>query len=186
MKHRIQIIFGVLILSLSISTIHAQTNWRQKVAAELPLLGHRNWIVVVDSAYPLQTSAGIEVLETGEDQLAVADYVLGTIRASRHVRPLAHIDAELKFVPESEAPGVERYRAELKKRLQGIPTDYVLHQDLINLLNKTGESFHVLVLKSNMTIPYTSLFLQLDCKYWGADSEAKLREVMKAASSATH
>ena len=26
-----------------------------------------------------------------------------------------------------------------------------------------------------MTIPYTSVFLQLDCKYWSADAEQRLR-----------
>lgn len=30
--------------------------WQSKVTEILPLLGHRNWILIVDSAYPLQTS----------------------------------------------------------------------------------------------------------------------------------
>jgi hypothetical protein len=82
-------------------------------------------------------------------------------------------------VPESEAPGVEQYRKELKSRLADIPVDSILHQSLIDRLNETGKSFHVLVLKTNMTIPYTSIFVQLDCRYWSAESEAKLRKVMK-------
>lgn len=161
----------------------AQTGWQQKVNERLPLMGHRNWIVIVDSAYPLQTSVGIETIDTGADYLTVLDYVLGAIRESKHVRSLAHTDAELQFVPESEAPGVNRYREQLKQRLAGIPTDAVLHQRLIDQLNKTGNSFHVLVLKTSMTIPYTSVFLQLDCKYWGAESETRLREKMKAAGN---
>jgi hypothetical protein len=32
-----------------------------------------------------------------------------------------------------------------------------------------------------MTIPYTSLFIRLDCKYWSADQEANLRKKMKDA-----
>lgn len=169
-------IFGVI---LGLTDIQAQAGWQQKLKEELPLMGHRNWIAIVDSAYPLQTSAGIEVIETGQDQLAVIDYVLTAIRESRHVRPLAHTDKELGWVPESEAPGVDQYRALLKQRLQGIPTDSVPHQELIDRLNKTSQSFHVLVLKTSLAIPYTSVFLQLDCKYWSADSEAKLREKMK-------
>ncbi|MCL2658926.1 MAG: hypothetical protein FWD64_00205 [Acidobacteriaceae bacterium] len=184
MKRWTQIVLGILAITVGLTACPAQTGWQQKVKDELPLLGHRNWIVVVDSAYPLQTSAGIEVVDTGQDQLAVVDYVLAAIQESKHVRALAHTDAELAYVPESEAPGVERYRTQLKQRLQGIPTDSVLHQELIDRLNKTGESFHVLVLKTNMTVPYTSLFLQLDCKYWGADSEARLRETMKKAERA--
>lgn len=163
---------------------HTQSAWRQRVTGELPLMGHRNWIVIVDSAYPLQSSPGIETIDTGEDQLAVLDYVLAAVRGSRHVRALAHTDRELEYVPESEAPGVTRYREQLRERLRDIPADAVLHQSLIDSLNRTGAGFHVLVLKTSMTIPYTSVFLELDCRYWGADSEARLRERMRAEAPA--
>lgn len=163
--------------------VQAQENWQQKVQQELPLLGHRNWIVIVDSAYPLQSSPGIETLDTGEDQLTVLDTVLNALKTSKHVRPLVHTDAELAFVREKQAPGVDRYRSELKQRLNGIPSDSILHQKLIDQLGDTSKSFHVLVLKSQMTIPYTSVFLQLDCRYWGAEDEAGLRAEMKTAAS---
>jgi hypothetical protein len=29
-----------------------------------------------------------------------------------------------------------------------------------------------------MTMPYTSVFLQLDCAYWGPEAEQKLRAAM--------
>jgi hypothetical protein len=32
-----------------------------------------------------------------------------------------------------------------------------------------------------MAMPYTSVFLQLDCKYWGLEDEQKLRQAMKAS-----
>lgn len=163
-------------------SLHAQSTWQQKVKAELPLMGHRNWIVIVDSAYPLQSGAGVETVDTGQDQMVVLDYVLHAIQSSRHVRPLVHTDAELQYVPENEAPGVGRYREQLQKRLAGIPVDSILHQNLIDRLNELGKSFHVLVLKSTMTIPYTSVFVQLDCKYWSADSETKLRAAMNSAA----
>jgi hypothetical protein len=34
------------------------------------------------------------------------------------------------------------------------------------------------VIKTNCTMPYTSVFLQLDCAYWGAEDEQLLRENM--------
>ncbi|HEY1806358.1 MAG TPA: hypothetical protein VGG45_17945 [Terracidiphilus sp.] len=176
----IKMIVGVAALLCGSLASHAQSDWQKKVTDELPLLGHRNWIVIVDSAYPLQTSPGVETIETGEDQLAVVDYVLAALKSSTHVRPLVHTDKELGFVPEKEAPGVTKYREDLKARLQGFSADEVLHQVLIDRLGETGKSFHVLVLKTRMTIPYTSVFLQLDCKYWGDESEVKLREAMKA------
>lgn len=171
--------------------VQAQSSWQQKVKEELPLLGHRNWIVVVDSAYPLQSGAGVETVETGADQFTVIDYVLDSIKDSEHVRPIVHTDAELQYLQDSEAPGVDRYRQQLKSRLAGVPADSVLHQTLIDQVNDLGKSFHVLILKTNMTIPYTSVFFQLDCKYWGAESEAKLRGRMKeaghtAAASSNH
>lgn len=149
------------------------------------MIGHRNWIVVVDSAYPLQSSSGVETIVTGENQLAVVDYVLDAVKHSKHVRPLVHLDAELNYVPEQEAPGVEAYRKALTSRLAGIPVDSVLHQTLIDRLHETGQNFHVLILKTNMTIPYTSVFMQLDCRYWSAESEAKLRKAMSDMSGNT-
>ena len=177
-----KLIAGMMTMLTMVSTLQAQSDWQQKVKDELPLMGHRNWIVIVDSAYPLQSGSGVETIETGQDQLAVLDYVLGAVKSSAHVRPIAHTDAELQYVPESEAPGVDEYRQQLKTRLTGFPADSVLHQTLIDRLNDLGKSFHVLILKTNMTIPYTSVFLQLDCKYWGAESEARLRAAMKPAA----
>ena len=178
---KIKVIVGMLAMLCGSLASQAQSDWQQKVQEELPLMGHRNWIVIVDSAYPLQSSPGVETIETDSDHLAVLDYVLDALKNSKHVRPLVHTDKELEFVPERDAPGVERYREELKVRIRGLSADAVPHQTLIDRLSQTGENFHVLVLKTGMAIPYSSVFLQLDCKYWSAESEARLREAMKAA-----
>src|SRR5690349_443425 len=94
------------------------TDWRTRLHDELPLLGHRNWIAVVDSAYPLQTSAGIETIETDADQLDVVQTVLDQLSKANHVRPVIFTDAELKLVPETDAPGVNAYRAALSNLLK--------------------------------------------------------------------
>jgi hypothetical protein len=173
--------FLLFVLLCGTLTCNAQQEWQQKVNEELPLLGHRNWIVVADSAYPLQSSSGIETVETDADQLAVLDYVLKAIDGSRHVRPSVHLDKELQFVPESDAPGVDQYRGEIRKRLEGRSVDSVPHELLIRKLNDTGATFHILILKTRMAIPYSSVFLQLDCRYWGESSEAQLQEIMRKA-----
>ena len=54
--------------------------------------------MIVDSAYPLQSSAGVETIETNTDQMEVIRKVLGTIDSSIHVRPIVYMDAELPFV----------------------------------------------------------------------------------------
>ncbi|MCU0782363.1 MAG: hypothetical protein MUF04_14880, partial [Akkermansiaceae bacterium] len=39
--------------------------WEALLASELPRLGHRNFIVIADSAYPLQSAPGIRTVATG-------------------------------------------------------------------------------------------------------------------------
>jgi L-fucose mutarotase/ribose pyranase (RbsD/FucU family) len=153
--------------------------WRTTLKQELPLLGHRNWIVVVDSAYPLQVSPGVETLETNASQEEVVRTVLQELSLAKHVTPVVYMDAELPFIPEQSAPGVTNYRAQIHTALGSLPVHSVPHEQLIKTLGDAGSTFHVLVLKTTMTIPYTSVFLRLDCKYWGDASEQELRKTMK-------
>ena len=46
------------------------------------------------------------------------------------------------------------------------------------MIDEAGKTFQVLVFKTNMTIPYTSVFIRLDCKYWTDEQEKRLREKM--------
>ena len=46
------------------------------------------------------------------------------------------------------------------------------------------KNFNILVLKTNMTIPYASVFIRLDCKYWSADAETRMRAKMAAVPPA--
>jgi hypothetical protein len=85
-------------------------SWKQVLNERLPLYGHRNWIVIADSAYPDQARAGIETVVAGADQLSVLEYVLGVLSSAKHVRPIVFTDRELKYVPDADAPGVEAYR----------------------------------------------------------------------------
>lgn len=153
-------------------------DWRARLNQELTLMGHRNWIAVVDSAYPLQTSGGVETVETNDDQLEVVKMVLGQIAKSEHVRPVVFTDAELKMVPESDAKGVTAYREALATILGKNDAQSLPHEEIIAKLDEAGKTFHVLVLKTNLTIPYTSVFIRLECGYWSADAEKRLRAAM--------
>jgi hypothetical protein len=95
------------------------------------------------------------------------------------------MDAELPFVTEQQAPGVTKYRSEIKNALGNLPAHSVLHEQLIQNMNQTSNSFHILILKSTMTIPYTSVFLRLDCKYWSDADEQQLRQAIKKRGSAS-
>ena len=90
----------LLLLSLTplslCQTKHPLADWQQQLNEELPLLGHRNWIAIVDSAYPLQTSEGIETIETNGDQLDIVRRVLHQLTEAPHLRPVVFTDEELK------------------------------------------------------------------------------------------
>lgn len=153
-------------------------DWRSHLTEELLLLGHRNWIAIVDSAYPLQTSSGIETIETNADQLDVVETVLDQIGKTRHVRPVVFTDAELQAVPETDAAGVTAYREALSHLLAKSGPQSLPHEQIIAKLDEAGQRFHVLVLKTRLTIPYTSVFIRLDCGYWTDDAERRLRQSM--------
>jgi len=162
----------------------ATAEWRSVFYGRLPQLGHRNWIAVVDSAYPAQTSAGIETLVTGGDQLGVVKEVLAALGQQQHVRPVIYLDAELDHVPAVDASGIDQYRADLAKLLGNHEVKKVLHASIIDKLDAAGSKFKVLVLKTNLTLPYTSVFIELDCGYWSPEAEARMRAAMKTAAPA--
>ncbi len=153
--------------------------WEDALVKALPALGHRNWIVVADAAFPWQTTPGMEVIASGEDHFAVLDKVLEVIDKSRHIRPKIHLDKELGFVTESLSPGADAVRSNLDERLKGRDVDSVLHEKLIARLDQAGKTFKVLMIKTTLTVPYTTVFLELDCGYWPAEAEARMREAMK-------
>ena len=184
-RSRVVLIFAFI--QLCLGALHGQggrtasaagDDWRARVNEELPLLGHRNWIAVVDSAYPLQTSAGIETVETNAEQLDVVRAVLDELGNAKHVRPVIFTDAELKFVAESDAAGVTAYREALYAVLRGREAQSLRHEEIIAKLDEAGKTFHVLVLKTRLTVPYTSVFFRLDCGYWSDEQEKRLREKM--------
>lgn len=181
---KLPLAIALTLIVTGFGSLRGDEAWRTKLHEELPLLGHRNWIVVVDSAYPWQTSAGVETVETNEDAPTVLKAVLDAISKAPHIRPVLYTDAELPFVSEADAPGVSAYRAGLQKLLAGKPTTSLMHEEIIKKLDQAGKTFHVLILKTKLTIPYTSLFLELKCGYWGDEANARLKAAMGAAPQA--
>lgn len=156
----------------------ADENWRKELKEQLALHGHRNWILVVDAAYPYQSKAAIKTISTGEKQLDVVKEVLEAIDAAPHIYPEVFLDKEIDFVPEEEAKGIEAYRKSLNQLLKGEHVSKELHEQLIATIDDAAKTFNILVLKTNLTIPYTSVFLRLDCGYWNAKQEGKMRKLM--------
>ncbi|MGD0910834.1 MAG: hypothetical protein ABR928_03010 [Terracidiphilus sp.] len=158
--------------------------WEQRLQQLLPLFGHRNWIVVADSAYPAQSNPGIETIFTGEDHLRLLGKVLYAVAAQPHVRANVYIDAELMHVPEKDAPGVTELRGEIES-LVGQKARSLDHEQIIARLDESAKLFNIVILKSTLAIPYTSVFLQLDCGYWNQDAEERLRNAIANKPAAT-
>jgi D-ribose pyranose/furanose isomerase RbsD len=149
----------------------AKSTWLTELDKQLPLLGHRNWIVITDAAYPLQISPGIETIAVPERLVDVTTKVLKALNHTQHVRPLAYLDSELESVAEAHAPGVNALKTQLTKILAGIPQQSMPHEEIISRLDLAGSKFRVLLLKSTEIIPYSSVFLELNCGYWSDDAE---------------
>ncbi len=149
------------------------------VESRLPSLGHRNWIVVADSAYPLQTAPGIETVTVNVSQEAAVKGVLQALGKAKHVRPNIYIDKELDFVNEKFAPGIEKYRTDLGSILKGKTAKKELHESIIGMLDEAGKTFKILLIKTPHIQPYTSVFFQLECGYWSDEAEKDLRDRMK-------
>ncbi|MGC2661583.1 MAG: hypothetical protein WA324_26815 [Bryobacteraceae bacterium] len=156
--------------------------WVDVLRSRLPLYGHRNWIVIADSAYPDQSRDGIETILAHENHLAVLKTVLAILSESKHVRPIIYTDQELPLVDEADAPGVSDYRDQLASILSGQTNNALPHEQIIAKLDDVSKTFRVLIIKTPLTVPYTSVFLQLDCAYWSDDAESRLRAKMAAQS----
>jgi len=152
--------------------------WKSTLERLLPLWGHRNWIVIADAAYPAQSNPGIETIVTGAEHLEVLKATLEAIEKSKHVKAKIYLDAELAQVGEQDARGVTTFRQKLDGLISGRDTETILHDEIITKLDQSARLFRILILKSKLTIPYTSVFLELDCAYWNPEAEKRLRRSM--------
>lgn len=156
-------------------------SWQTIFDEQLQLSGHRNWILVVDKAFPQQP--GMQIINTGQKILPVLETVLARIKSSTHVKPVIFKDAELQYITDSLTDGANKYKADLGKLLGGFAVYPLLHDSVFVKMEASAKLFSITVLKTEEVIPYSSVFIQLDCAYWGKEQELKLREIMKNSSN---
>src|SRR5690242_4980007 len=113
-----------------------KSNWEEVLKDRLQLYGHRNWLVIADSAYPAQSRQGIETIVADEEQTVVLARAFAILRECRHIKPTIYTDAEMKIVREEDAPGISSYR----EQLGGIFEDYEVrslpHEEIISRLDR--------------------------------------------------
>ena len=154
------------------------SSWNEHFEEQLSLLGHRNWIMIADSAYPLQTSSGIEMIYTGEDHFTLLQQVARHLNTRNHIAGQYYLDAEMQHLEETQAPGIDDLRQAIAHQLENELVRHLPHATLMEKLSQAGKDYRVLILKSEGTLPYSSIFIELDCGYWGTDQERKLRKKM--------
>jgi hypothetical protein len=101
--------------------------------------------------------------------------ILAQINLLGHVKPIVYRDNELGFISEQQAKGARQFKTGIANTLGNLPVQTMLHDSVFKKLDSESKLFKVLVIKTNEVIPYTSIFLQLDCGYWDLKREKQLR-----------
>lgn len=155
-----------------------ENNWKATLQQELPLLGDRNWILVVDKAFPALNARGIRVIYANENLLEVLRYTFNKIDSSSHVRPIIYVDKEMQYITPQIEQGIIAYKDSIKAIVNNQFLHPELHDSVFRNIQKISSLFKVLVIKTNEMRAYSSVYLQLDCAYWNADKENQLRQTM--------
>jgi hypothetical protein len=75
-----------------------------------------------------------------------------------------------------ESPPIEKsWESYWRGAVSAVP-----HEEQIGRVDKAGATYRIIILKTTMTLPYTSVFIHLDCGYWTREAEKKLREDIRA------
>lgn len=155
-----------------------KAQWTEVLAEQLPLLGHRNWIVITDMAYPLQSAPGITTVYANAPYLEVLRTVKEQIDAQPHVFAHVYHDRELDFIAEADMPGVDSLRTAMAE-ICGPEAQAVDHEQLLGRMDEAARLYNILIIKTPLTMAYTTTFFELDCAYWNGEKAAHLAERMK-------
>lgn len=168
---------------LSACTSHSpetatRPGWQQQFNETLPVLGHRNWIIVADKAFPALKAEGITYINTNARLLPVLQEVLTALGNSGHVKPILYRDKELRYISDTQSSGIAAFRDSAAALLKGGDVREMLHDSVFAKLDAAAGMFRVVVLKTEEKLPYTSVLLELDCAYWNGEKEAALRKAI--------
>ena len=79
------------------------------------------------------------------------------------------------MLTETTCPGIDEFRSQTNNTLGETKVTYLPHEALIRKLDSASNLYRVIIVKSKLTLPYTTTFLELDCKYWTPEQEAAAR-----------
>ena len=158
-----------------------ESRWAGVLGPELNAMGYRNWVVVCDAAFPVHSRRGVRTLSVDGEIPEILGGVLDSVESVQNVTPRIYLPRELRHVTNDRAPGIDEYRRQLEKSLHGHPTREMDYRSLSLMVEDSSNKFSVLVLKTGTTLPYSSIFIEMESAYWDAESEREMRKRMKKA-----
>ena len=154
-------------------------DWETQVDDRISEFGHRNWILIVDKAFPAQNTDGVITLDTKENLNDVLSFTLQQIASATHVKPIVYTDMEFAYLNSEQVSAIDEYKNARVEILEKYNPRELLHDSVFVKIDKASKLFKVLVLKTKEVIPYSSVFIEFDCKYWSSEKEKALREAIK-------
>ncbi|MGJ8655110.1 MAG: hypothetical protein ACSHX6_01565 [Akkermansiaceae bacterium] len=162
----------------SVTWLSTAPTWLTTVDQEVHKLGSFNWVIVAEPSFPALSRSGVTTITTPVNTTEALDGVLQSIDAHSHVRPRIHLIREADAVTEHDTPGINNYRTKLKEVLNERETLTLTNNALNLLITDARKNYRILVIKTTTSLPYTSVFMELESGYWDGVSETALRNRM--------
>ncbi len=176
------LVFAALVFC-GCATPEYKLSWNKKLNYRLPVMGKNNWIVITDAAYPATHTRGVEIIATDKPLTSVLDYVISSMDKAGHIGATAWISSELEKIPDRDAIGIDDIYQEIWCQLNEakIKTKAALEKDIVKMIEAEAADYKILVLKSETQLPYTTVYLHLDCGYWDDTREKRLRDALRSS-----
>ncbi len=172
------IAFTFALFSSCQQTTPPAPTWLSTVDQEVQKLGSFNWIIVAEPSFPALSRSGVTTITTPVCTTEALDGVLQSLDSHSHVRPRIHLTREVAAVTEHDTPGINDYRDKLKQILDERETLTLTNNTLNLLITDARKNYRILVIKTTTSLPYSSVFLELESGYWDGVSETALRKRM--------
>jgi hypothetical protein len=177
---RAMLLFGLLLLLQGCAMIEQrQSPWKAAVHRHTSQLGFRNWIIIAEASFPAIGRTGVMQVPANVEIPEAFDYVLNVIDESQHVKPSIYFTRESQVLENDAAPGIDLLRQKVRQSIQEMPTTTMEQDSLLTVLQDVNRSFDILIIRTNTTLPYSSIFIELQPGYWDAEAEEKLRQRME-------
>ncbi len=157
----------------------AQSGWQLDVCNAITKLGYGNWIIVADAAYPQIHNASTQTIHAPAGSPDVVDLIINCMETTQHVRPTFYLPRELRALQPRQAPGIDEHRSALAHALHGYQPLELNEHMLNSLVTEANKTFSALIIKTQTTLPYSSVFIDLDSGYWDQQHEQDLRSSMQ-------